>query len=408
MLYVVRHYAFALNRLFGKQRNLYAEIIEAQWPTVTVLIPAHNEALVIEDAMQALINSDYPKELLEIIVLDDRSTDGTDKIIDDFIAAHPNQLKVFHRKEGFPGKSAALCDVLPLINHEIVIIFDADNIPGRFLIKQLVGPFFDPEVGAVMGRAVPGNTSKNLLTRLLDMERSAGYQVNQQARENLGMIPQYGGTAGGVRMRALKEIGGWSPTALSEDTEITFRLLCHGWKTVYQNNCECLEQVPESWPVRLNQIKRWAKGHNQVMFGYMFKVLLSKNLSLAAKLDGLLLLCLFLISPLLIFGWLLFILALYLNILSLSSGILIFFIVIAFSGAGNFSLFYEVTTAVHLDISRGQVGNRIRLLPLSYFNFFVSMFSLSLAFIQQITVDLIRKDFVWVKTERYRRDKSHG
>ncbi len=100
------------------------------------------------------------------------------------------------------------------VNTEVVLIFDADYIPGKALIRQLVAPFFDPEVGAVMGRVVPLNVGKKCLTRLLDLERSGGYQVDQQARMNLHMVPQYGGTVAGVRKSALDEIGGWNENAL--------------------------------------------------------------------------------------------------------------------------------------------------------------------------------------------------
>ncbi len=406
LVYVIRHYAFTFNRLFGHQRNLYAEIIDANWPSVTIIVPAHNEEIVIADSLSAILSTDYPEELMQIIVINDRSTDKTANIIDDFVKRHPARITAFHRKTGIPGKSAALKDSFELVKGDVIIVFDADNIPGRYLIKQLVSPFFDPEVGSVMGRAVPGNTDSNLLTRLLDMERSAGYQVNQQARANLLAVPQYGGTAGGIRTRALLEVGGWRAGALAEDTEITFRLLCQGWKTIYQNNCECLEQVPEAWPVRISQIRRWGKGHNQVMFHYLFKVIFNRDINFFARLDGMLLLCLFVVSPLLLFGWFLFLLAFYLNLISWPGSILALLAIISCGGAGNFSLFYEVSTAVHLDNLRGVQGNRIRLLPISYFNFFVSLFALSGAFFEQITTDQVKKELVWDKTERYHRKKG--
>ena len=89
----------------------------------------------------------------------------------------------------------------PFAQGDIAIIFDADYVPGRGLLKQLVAPFFDPEVGAVMGRVVPINSGTNLLTRMLDLERSGGYQVDQQARMNMNLLPQYGGTVGGPALR---------------------------------------------------------------------------------------------------------------------------------------------------------------------------------------------------------------
>ena len=187
------------------------------------------------------------------------------------MARYPARISPFHRSGGKAGKSAALKDALHFAEGDIAIIFDADYVPGRGLLKQLVAPFFDPEVGAVMGRVVPVNSGANLLTRLLDLERSAGYQVDQQARMNLNLMPQYGGTVGGVRLSAVEAVGGWHDDTLAEDTDITFRLMFNGWKTVYTNRSECYEEVPEEWGVRIKQVTRWAKGHNQVMARYWWQ-----------------------------------------------------------------------------------------------------------------------------------------
>ena len=398
-LYIIRHFIFAFNRLFGKQKNLYAEIQEAAWPSVSILIAAHNEETVIADVLLGILKVDYPLDKLQVIIVNDRSTDKTGSIVESFIHEHPSRFTHFFRQEGVPGKGAALADAMPLVNGAILLVFDADYVPGQFLIKELVCPFFDPEVGSVMGRVVPGNTYKNLLTRLLDLERSAGYQVNQQARENMRAIPQYGGTAGGIRVQALRDAGGWDPLFLAEDTEITFRLVCQNWLIVYQNNAECIELVPETWPVRIRQIKRWAKGHNQVMFKYIFSVLFNKKLSLSARIDGLFLLFTFLISPLLLTGWILFILTYFLDIAPGSSNILGFLLIISFSGAGNFTIFYEIATAAHLDNLRNVEGSRIRLLPFIYFNFFVNIIDISAAFIEQITIDRFKKTPDWKRTD---------
>src|SRR5690348_1786310 len=204
-IYTVRHYFFTLNRLFGFQRHPYVDIDTANWPKVTVLIAAHNEEKVIANILTALTEVNYPSEKLLIVPVNDRSTDGTRKIIDQFVAANPARIQPFHRTGGKGGKAAALRDAMELVETEVILIFDADYIPGAGLIKQLVAPFFDPEVGGVMGRVVPLNVGRNLLTRLLDLERSGGYQVGQQARMNLRLVPQHGGTVAGVRLSALKE-----------------------------------------------------------------------------------------------------------------------------------------------------------------------------------------------------------
>src|SRR6202011_4890927 len=136
----------------------------------------------------------------------------------------------FHRASGKGGKAAALKDAMELVKTEVILIFDADYIPGAGLIKQLVAPFFDPEVGGVMGRVVPLNCGSNLLTRMLDLERSGGYLFHQQDRLILRLLPHDGGTVAGVRLSALREIGGWNDNTLTEDADLTYRLLLYGWK----------------------------------------------------------------------------------------------------------------------------------------------------------------------------------
>ena len=111
-VYVIRHYFLALNRLFGKQNNFYAEIIEANWPGVTILVPAHNEENVINDLLEGVLKIDYPTKLLQVIIVNDRSTDSTGEIVESYVSQYPHLFTHFNRQEGKPGKSAALLDLL--------------------------------------------------------------------------------------------------------------------------------------------------------------------------------------------------------------------------------------------------------------------------------------------------------
>ncbi|MFZ0808173.1 MAG: glycosyltransferase [Candidatus Sulfotelmatobacter sp.] len=395
-IYTLRHYFFTLNRLFGKQRHPYVDVEIADWPAVTVLVAAHNEEAVVADILKALLEVDYPAERLTIIPVNDRSTDRTREIIDTFVEDHP-QIEPFHRGGGKPGKAAALKDAMERVNTEVVLIFDADYVPGKALIRQLVAPFFDPEVGAVMGRVVPLNVGKKLLTRLLDLERSGGYQVDQQARMNLHMVPQYGGTVAGIRTSALAEIGGWNENALAEDTDLTYRLLLAGWKTAYENRAECYEEVPERWPVRVRQIMRWAKGHNQAMVSYMRQTAKGAQLSWIERLDGVLLLGVYLMGPVLLLGWLLAVVLFYTGV-QIGGGLTVLALG-AFTTLGNFAAFFEIAAAARLDGSH----QRIRLLPLTLFGFTVSLISVSRAAWQQASEQVFGKsELVWHKTERSR------
>ena len=348
MIYTVRHYLFTVNRLFGRQRQPYLDIEQASWPAVVVCVAAHNEERVIADALNALLEVDYPRDKLIIMPVNDRSSDGTRAIIDRIAAAHPGRFTLFHRDSGRPGKAAALRDACARVEAEIIIVFDADYLPARGLIKQLVAPFFDPEVGAIMGRVVPLNAGANLLTRLLDLERAGGYQVDQAARMNLGLVPQYGGTVGGVRRCALEEIGGWNSDMLAEDTDVTFRLLQHGWKTVYQNRSECYEEVPEVWPVRIRQISRWSRGHNQVMGRNLMRLLQNPRISLRERVDGALLLCVFVMPPLLVAGWSITIIQFFMTSHQWLFGWLVLSGMVAYGAFGTNAAFFEMAAATCL------------------------------------------------------------
>ena len=398
IVYTVRHYLFTLNRLFGRHRQPYVDIGTAAWPRVAVFVPCHNEERVIAQMLDALLDCDYPERQLVIIPINDRSTDGTGRILADYAGRFPVRVAPFHRQYGKPGKAAALKDAMEASDAAIHLVFDADYLPGRGLIKQLVGPFFDPEVGAVMGRVVPMNVNKTLLTRLLDLERTGGYQVDQQARMNLGLIPQYGGTVGGVRRTALIHAGGWRDDTLAEDTDITFRLILAGWEVVYQNRSECYEEVPETWPSRIRQIKRWARGHNQALARYWWPLLKRPaHLRRRAVMDGLLLLGVFAVGPLLLLGWTLAV-ALYYMGVQLASGVYLILAVAMYSTLGNFAAFFEVAAGARLDGSRG----RIKLLPFLIVGFLVSLVSVSWATLVQMALFWRRDDQRWEKTERYR------
>lgn len=401
-LYAFRHLLFSLSRLFGRQRHPYLDIDCAEWPHITVFIAAHNEEKVVAGCIEALLDTSYPLDRLKIVPVNDRSTDDTRRIIDTYVNAYPDRVFPFHRTSGKAGKAAAIKDALAYAEGDIIIIFDADYTPGRGLLKQLAAPFFDPEVGAVMGRVVPVNASTNLLTRLLDLERAGGYQVDQQARMNLRLIPQFGGTVGGLRVSAVEQVGGFRDDTLAEDTDITYRLVCRGWKVVYSNRSECYEEVPEEWSVRIKQIMRWSKGHNQVLVRYWSSFLFSDSISLRARVDGFLLLFVFAMPPVLLLGWILALLCYMLSAPSLISLFIAAWAFSAYGANGSFAAFFEIAIAVILDGNR----KRLRLLPLSLFGFCVSLVAISHASWQLLSDSIRKREMVWDKTVRYRKPAS--
>ena len=393
----LRHYFFTLNRLFGKHRQPYVDVIRADWPSLTVFVPAHNESLVVRDSLDALLAAEYPAHRLTIVPIDDRSVDDTRAILNEYAALHPGRVKPLLRDGGIPGKAAALAEAMAAHVSDIYMVFDADYIPGQHLLTQLAAPFFDAEVGAVMGRVVPLNVGRSLLTRMLDLERAGGYQVDQQARMNLRLIPQYGGTVGGVRRLALEQVGGWRVDSLAEDRDLTVRLVMNGWDVVYQNRSECYEEVPETWDVRIRQIQRWAKGHNQSLVRYVSALVRNRRaLPWWQVLDGVLLLGVFVVPLVLLVGWICTITLFYagyppnwgrLTVLAISS----------FNTVGNFAAFFQVAAASRLDGSR----ERIRMLPFLLLGFLVSTLSVARASLSRASW-LRGRPVQWDKTARYR------
>lgn len=418
LVYSLRHFLFTMNRLFSEQRVYYQDIIDSDLRNITVLIPMHNEEKVagqildllvssaydyvnVEEPPQKildlLVNADYPHEKMEIIPINDFSSDETRRILDDYARRYPI-IKPIHRYEGEPGKPAALNEGIKWASNEIIIVFDADYLPPKGILKDIAVFFNDPEIGAVMGRVVPVNTRTNLLTRLLDLERTGGYQVDQQARYNMKLIPQYGGTVGGFRKDVVMSLGGFDTRILAEDTDLTFRLLISGWKVIYANRAECYEEAPETWSVRARQIRRWSRGHNQVMFRYIWPLLASQHLSRAEKIDGALLLFVYSIPLVLIMGICDSLALFFLGEMQIVAGIAAFLFVGAYNTFGNFAPFYQIGIATLLD----GATKRVLLLPLLLFNYFFNTFYIAIGFFEAVVDKYTGRRTKWTKTIRFR------
>ncbi|MCI4458147.1 MAG: glycosyltransferase family 2 protein [Thermocrinis sp.] len=398
LLYIIRHYIFTLNRALGKQRLYYQDLLDEDLPTVSVLIPMHNEEKVASHILDLIIASDYPKEKMEIIPINDHSTDKTKEIIDEYARKYPF-IKPLHRYGDLPrGKQNGLNDALKIAKGDVIIVYDADYLPPKGQIRTLAVAFKDPRIGAVMGRVVPINAEKNLLTRLLDIERSGGYQVDQQARYNLNLIPQYGGTVGGFRKDLVVRLGGFDARVLAEDTELTYKIYLNGYKVAYANSAECYEEAPEDWNVRSRQLRRWSRGHNQVMFKYFKDTIFSKKLNFWQKIDGLLLLAVYM-QPFLIFlGLMDSFLLFFLGETEIVNSYLFLLFMFAYSCFGNFAPFFEIGTALVLDGSR----QKVFLLPLMFFEFIFNIIYTSLGFFDAVMDVITKRTVSWQKTERFR------
>lgn len=366
------------------------------WPSVTVLIPAHNEERVIAGSLAAMTALDYPSRKLSILVVDDRSEDRTGRIADSFVEKDP-RVAVLHRDAtAKPGKAAAVADGMAKSSSDIIVLFDADYLPPPGLLKELVRPFEDPDVGATMGRVVPLNADRNLLTKLLDLERRAGYGTDQNGRALLNFVPQFGGTVGGIRRAALDSVGGWNVGHLAEDTDLTFRLVLGGWRVAYVCQARCYEEVPEDWGSRFRQVRRWAYGHNQCLLDHFGAILRSERLRLGQKLDALLILTFYAFPVLALVSMFAAVPLLAMGGKSTPDGI--GWVIASLFGIALLAPHAQVIVAAHSDGQR----HVLRVLPLLFVSSCLSLLASTAGAALLIRDRLFGLSFGWDKTRRYR------
>jgi cellulose synthase/poly-beta-1,6-N-acetylglucosamine synthase-like glycosyltransferase len=366
--YLVRHYVFTLTVLRRKNQKIRSKnASDANYePTVSILIPARDEEKVVGRLLKRMTELTYPHRKLQVVAIDDASSDRTRQVIEEFSKRHPF-IEVLHRgkKTGGKGKSAAMNSGLKHATGEIVLCFDADYYPQRDIVEKLVKEFADPAVGAVQGRPVVLNEAKNLVTRLVTLERIGGFRVDQEARDNLGLIPQFGGTVGGFRRSIIEKLGGFDEFMLAEDTDLTFQVYLAGFKVRYVGEAECYEEAVDNWKAYWRQRHRWARGHMQVCFKHTPRVLRSKNLNAKEKIDGLLLLHVYFMPVLTLIGFLAGVFLILSQTSQLVNALWFFVPVSFYSLVGNFAPFFEIGIGAYLD-GRTRIQWLIPLLLFAY------------------------------------------
>ena len=347
--YLTRHLIFTFTALSVDSTTQIIRDVSYQ-PKISILIPARNEERVIWRILARITELTYPKQKLEVIVIDDASTDLTGVIAEKFAEGN-SYMHVIHRciGKGGIGKPAALNHGFQHSSGELIFCFDADYYPQKDILEKLVECFQDPKVAAVQGRVIVLNEEHNLVTKLVTLERIGGYRVDQFARDNLKLIPQFGGTVGGFRRTFLESVGGWDNGILAEDTDLTFKVYQAGLKVRYINDAECYEEAVEGWRAYWKQRSRWATGHMQCAFRHVFPILKSKHLTPREKIDGFLLLNIYFLPILLCLGWILGAFLFFFARTTIITFLWASIIFSMYSAVGNFAPFFEVGVGAYLD-----------------------------------------------------------
>lgn len=248
-----------------------------EYPMVSVMVPAHNESIVIRKTVLALLNFDYPRDRYEIIVINDNSTDDTAEVLKGIQGKYPDRKLVVINTDsvvGGKGKSNALNVALSVATGSLIAIYDADNTPAPNALKILVENLMaDDKLGAVIGKFRTRNRNASLLTRFVNIETLAYQCMNQAGRFFFFKLCTIPGTNYVIRRSIINAMGGWDTQALSEDTEISFRIYRMGYYIKFMPLAVTWEQEPQKLKQWFKQRTRWAKGNLYVLlknFKYAF------------------------------------------------------------------------------------------------------------------------------------------
>lgn len=233
-----------------------------EWPIVTVQLPVYNEIYVVQRLLRAAAGIDYPRERLEIQVLDDSTDETVEAVAREVERLRRQGLDVvhLHRTERTGYKAGALAAGLAVARGELVCIFDADFVPRPDVLRRTIPHFRDPEVGMVQVRWDHLNRDYSLLSSVQAIQLDAHFAIEHAARNRTGRFFNFNGTAGVWRRAAILDAGDWQHDTLTEDLDLSYRAQVRGWRFVYLDDVEAPAELPVEMSGFKSQRHRWTKG----------------------------------------------------------------------------------------------------------------------------------------------------
>src|SRR3954469_20848702 len=260
----------------------------SELPKITVQLPMYNEDTVAERIIKHSCLIDYPLDKLEIQVLDDSTDHSADiarKAVDEW-AAKGYPIKYIHRTDRKGYKAGALAEGMKQASGDYIAIFDADFIPPRDMLKNVVNYFTDDKIGMVQVRWDHLNRDASLLTKSQAIFLDGHFVIEHTARNRSGRFMHFNGTAGVWRRATIADAGGWQHDTLTEDLDLSYRAQMKGWQFVYLPQfCAPAELPPEMIGFK-QQAHRWTKGSFQTAIKLLPRILKSKHLSYRIKTEA--------------------------------------------------------------------------------------------------------------------------
>jgi cellulose synthase/poly-beta-1,6-N-acetylglucosamine synthase-like glycosyltransferase len=370
------------------------------FPAVAVLIPAHNEAMVIRGTLEAMLAFDYPADRYEVLVINDGSDDSTGSIVQEF-ATRDRRVTLVNvpEGEGGRGKSRALNIGLAHTEASLIAVYDADNTPEppalRYLVAQLV---LHPDLGAVLGKFRTVNREHNLLTRFINVETLSFQSIVQAGRWKLFRVSTLPGTNFVIRRELIDAMGGWDEAAITEDSELSIRIYMEGFRIKPIPYAVTHEQEPETWKVWFGQRTRWVRGNNYVATKFVRQIPHFRRKALAVEV-------LYLFSLYYVF----FVAIVASDLLFLASTLRLVAIPLpgpytAVWGLAFLLFIMEILLALSYD--REDSVSKIGLIVLAYFTY-CQLWLVVVA--RALWLDVVKRERrTWVKTVRFERRPAKG
>jgi cellulose synthase/poly-beta-1,6-N-acetylglucosamine synthase-like glycosyltransferase len=261
----------------------------AAWPRVSVQLPLYNEMYVAARMIDAVCRLDYPRDRLEIQVLDD-STDETTELVRSQVNRYRligYDIRLIHRDQRKGYKAGALATGLEATRAEFIAIFDADFVPQPDFLRRVIPHFFtNPRVGMVQTRWGHLNRNTNLITRTQALFLDGNQIIEQVARSRSGLLSNFSGTGGVWRADCIRDSGGWQADTLSEDLDLSYRAQFRGWKMMFLPDLVVPGELPPTLTIFKKQQYRWTFGIAQLLRKHFVKLWTVPGLTIPQRLGG--------------------------------------------------------------------------------------------------------------------------
>lgn len=259
-------------------------------PYVTIQLPVYNELYVMERLLKNIAEIDYPKDKLEIQVLDDSTDESLGLTAEHIKELRISGLNIKHvlrdDRKGF--KAGALKEGLKTAKGEFIAIFDADFLPKKDWLRKTIPFFKDPKIGVVQTRWGHINRDYSVLTKIQAFALDAHFSLEQVGRNSKGHFINFNGTAGVWRKKCIIDAGNWEGDTLTEDLDLSYRAQLRDWKFKYLENVETPAELPVVISAARSQQFRWNKGGAENFRKMMLKVITNQNISSKTKVHSLL------------------------------------------------------------------------------------------------------------------------